>query len=102
MKYETLSVERDERGVVSLTLNLPEKRNAISARMIAELTDFAERSNADTTIRAMVLSGAGSVFCACGDLDWMMARLMPTARRGSRRRARWRTCSRRSTHCVHL
>ena len=34
MNYETLLVKKDERGVVSLTLNRPDKRNALSAKMI--------------------------------------------------------------------
>ena len=40
MIFETLLVDQDERGVVSLTLNRPEKRNALSAKMIDELTKF--------------------------------------------------------------
>ena len=42
MNYETLLVDKDKRGVVSLTLNRPEKRNALSAKMIDELTNFAD------------------------------------------------------------
>jgi methylglutaconyl-CoA hydratase len=75
MSYETLRVSRDERGVVALTLNRPEKRNAMTAAMIAELTDFAAKANADDTIRAIVLSGNGPLFCAGGDLSWMMAQI---------------------------
>lgn len=69
--YSTLSVQADTRNVVSLTLNRPEKRNALSAEMIAELTDFAQTTEA----RVVVLSGAGDVFCAGGDLTWMKAQI---------------------------
>ncbi|MEM7719463.1 MAG: crotonase/enoyl-CoA hydratase family protein [Pseudomonadota bacterium] len=69
--YKTLLVETDAHDVVSLTLNRPEKRNALSAEMIAELHDFAENVQA----RAVVLSGAGDVFCAGGDLTWMKAQI---------------------------
>ena len=75
MNYETIVVAEDERGVVSLSLNLPEKRNALSAVMIAELTDVAARVNGSHTARAVVLSGAGDLFCAGGDLTWMMAQV---------------------------
>lgn len=70
-EYNTLSVETDTRNVVSLTLNRPEKRNALSAEMIAELTDFARTTEA----RIVVLSGGGDVFCAGGDLTWMKAQI---------------------------
>ena len=69
MNFETLLFNQDERGVVSLTLNRPEKRNALSAKMIEELTDFTSMLTPDT--RAVVVQGAGKLFCAGGDLDWM-------------------------------
>lgn len=70
-KFNTLQVETDARGVTKLTLNRPEKRNALSAEMIAELTEFARTART----RAVVLSGAGDVFCAGGDLTWMKAQI---------------------------
>ena len=69
MNYETLLVDKDKRGVVSLTLNRPEKRNALSAKMIDELTNFAASLTSD--IRVTVIQGAGNLFCAGGDLEWM-------------------------------
>ncbi|TYB89811.1 crotonase/enoyl-CoA hydratase family protein [Oceaniovalibus sp. ACAM 378] len=71
MNYETLAVSVDRRGVAEVVLNLPEKRNAMSAAMIAELTDVAQTLGAATDTRAIVLSGAGKLFCAGGDLLWM-------------------------------
>ncbi len=71
MNYETLAVSVDGRGVAEVVLNLPEKRNAMSAAMIAELTDVAQTLGAATDTRAIVLSGAGKLFCAGGDLLWM-------------------------------
>ena len=73
MNYETLIVDKDKRGVVSLTLNRPEKRNALSAKMIDELTDFAASLTSD--IRVTVIQGAGNLFCAGGDLEWMNAQI---------------------------
>ena len=75
MSYETLNIRLDDRGVAYVTLNTPDKRNALSARMIADLTDMARTLGAQTTTRAVVLSGAGKVFCAGGDLNWMKAQI---------------------------
>ncbi|MDA9612529.1 crotonase/enoyl-CoA hydratase family protein [Paracoccaceae bacterium] len=69
MNFETLLFNQDKRGVVSLTLNRPEKRNALSAKMIEELTGFTSKLTPD--IRAVVIQGAGKLFCTGGDLDWM-------------------------------
>jgi len=71
MAYETLHIASDGSGVMVLTLNRPEKRNALSATMIAELTDFAKEMARNPTARAIILRGEGSVFCAGGDLGWM-------------------------------
>ena len=73
MNYETLLVKKDERGVVSITLNRPEKRNALSAKMIDELTNFA--ASLTSGVRVTVIQGAGSLFCAGGDLEWMNAQI---------------------------
>lgn len=69
--FETLSVATDTRGVATLTLNRPEKHNAMSAQMIAELTQAAGQLAADDAVRVVVLTGAGKSFCAGGDLGWM-------------------------------
>ena len=75
MENRTIFDVRDARGVVTLHLNQPERRNALSSSMIKELTAFAARCNADPGIRAIVLRGAGPVFCAGADLSWMMAQI---------------------------
>lgn len=75
MTYETLDIHQDGRGVAYVTLNLPDKRNALSATMIGELTDMAHTLGAARDTRAIVLSGAGKVFCAGGDLGWMKAQI---------------------------
>ena len=70
-QYTAIHVTVDDRGVASLELAAPEKRNALSAAMIAEITDFATTLPTDGSIRVVVLSGQGSMFCAGGDLAWM-------------------------------
>ncbi|EKE45146.1 hypothetical protein OCGS_0841 [Oceaniovalibus guishaninsula JLT2003] len=68
---DTIAVERDARGVATVTLARPEKRNALSAAMIAELHAAATDLGGDASVRAVVLTGQGAAFCAGGDLDWM-------------------------------
>lgn len=75
MKFETITVEVDARGVATLTLTRAEKHNALSARMIADLSAAAERIAQDRDIRVLVLTGAGASFCAGGDLAWMQAQM---------------------------
>lgn len=70
---ETITIETDARGVATLTLNRPEKHNALSARMMDEVTEAAATLGADAAVRAVVLTGAGASFCAGGDLGWMRA-----------------------------
>ena len=70
-RYETLALARDARGVLTITLNRPDKKNALSGQMIADLTHIAEVIEKDKDIRVAVLRGAGDVFCAGGDLGWM-------------------------------
>ncbi len=75
MSYETLDIRKDARGVAYVALDLPDKRNALSGQMIADLTHMARTLGAETATRAIVLSGAGKVFCAGGDLNWMKAQI---------------------------
>ena len=66
-----LSAVRD--GVLSITLNRPEKRNAIDAAMLDALLAALERADIDATVRVIALRGAGKDFCAGMDLDEMLA-----------------------------
>ncbi|WP_170340387.1 crotonase/enoyl-CoA hydratase family protein [Ruegeria arenilitoris] len=73
--FETISISTDLRGVATLTLNRPEKHNAMSAQMIAELTRAAAQLGETNDVRVVVLTGAGKSFCAGGDLGWMQAQM---------------------------
>lgn len=75
MRYRTLDARVDERGVAHVALARPERRNALDAEMISELTDVATTIGAEESTRAVVLSGLGKVFCAGGDLTWMKAQI---------------------------
>lgn len=69
--FRTITLETDPRGVATLTLNRPDKHNAMSAAMLEELTHAAEILATDPAVRVVVLTGAGASFCAGGDLGWM-------------------------------
>ncbi len=64
---------RDDRGVVTLTLNRPQSFNALSEAMLAALGDALGALVADETVRAVVVAGAGKAFCAGHDLKEMRA-----------------------------
>ena len=63
---------RIEDAVALLTLNRPDKRNAINDEMREEMTAAFERFAAEAAIRVVVLTGAGPAFCAGGDLTMAM------------------------------
>ena len=75
MSYETITLERDARGVATLTLDRAEKHNAMSATMIEELSDAASSLANDSSVRVVILTGAGKSFCAGGDLAWMQQQM---------------------------
>jgi len=62
-------------GIGTLTLNRPHVRNAIDDAMRTELLEALDRATRDPAIRALVVTGAGSAFCAGGDIKGMRARL---------------------------
>ena len=57
-----------EGGVVTLTLNRPEKRNAMTLQMLQELQEAVRSVAADDSVRAVIVTGAGKAFCAGLDL----------------------------------
>jgi len=64
---ETLIVER-QGGVVTVTMNRPERKNAANAVMLLELPAIFEEIEANAADRVMVLTGAGGAFCSGADL----------------------------------
>jgi methylglutaconyl-CoA hydratase len=55
-------------GIARITLNRPEKRNALNAELIAALKDALAESVGDASVRVVVVSGAGADFCSGADL----------------------------------
>ena len=73
MAYTFLSTRRDG-PVEYLTLNRPDVRNAFNEQMIAELTRWAAAAQTAAEggeLRAAVIAGAGPLFCAGADVNWM-------------------------------
>jgi enoyl-CoA hydratase/carnithine racemase len=62
-------------GIATLTLNRPDKRNAMSDDMRSQFIEALEHVAADKAIRALVLTGAGKGFCAGGDIAGMERRM---------------------------
>ena len=70
MQYRFILAEQRER-VAIVTLNRPERLNALSMPLVLELYDAFERFNADDTVGAIILTGSGRAFCAGLDVqDW--------------------------------
>ncbi len=58
-----------ENAIRTLTLNRPDKRNALNDELIAELKDALRAADADESLRAVVICGAGKDFCSGADLS---------------------------------
>jgi methylglutaconyl-CoA hydratase len=69
--WQTLSVQLDG-GTATVQMQRPEVHNAFDAQLIADLTEALEHVDRDASVRAVVLTGAGSTFSAGADLNWML------------------------------
>jgi len=69
MKDMSLILLAKDNGLATITLNAPDKLNAVSRKMIAELKATWEALAADDSVRAVLLTGAGRGFCAGADLS---------------------------------
>jgi enoyl-CoA hydratase len=81
MAYETVLLDIAD-GVATLTLNRPDKRNALNLQMCDDLRGAAESVAGNAAVRVLLLGGAGPAFCAGADLkeregkdaDWVRER----------------------------
>lgn len=67
MTAEGLAVERAD-GILRITLDRPQKRNAIDDGMVAGLIDLVVAAGSDESVRAILLTGAGEHFCSGADI----------------------------------
>lgn len=68
MDYEQIAYEVDD-GILTITLDRPDQLNAFTGRMMHELLDAFDRSDADDDVRVVVVTGRGRGFCAGADLS---------------------------------
>src|SRR5499433_839678 len=80
MTYECLLYEVKD-GIATLTLNRPDRLNALGGSLRDDLHDAVTRSAADPGVRVMVITGAGKGFCSGGDV-----KAMSEAKEGKRER----------------
>jgi 2-(1,2-epoxy-1,2-dihydrophenyl)acetyl-CoA isomerase len=76
MSYETIVLERKD-GVATLTLNRPEKLNALNRKMVEELNGALVEMAKDREVRALVVTGAGRGFCSGADVGDMAQAAAP-------------------------
>jgi len=91
MPYDNLNVTEDS-GIVTITLDRPDKMNALVGHMRRDLAEALEEAGSERVVRVVVITGAGRAFCAGGDLAYAaelierddaeeFARLLGAARR---------------------
>jgi enoyl-CoA hydratase/carnithine racemase len=68
---EPLLIDRAANGVVTLTFNRPDIRNAMDLELTEAFSTTVSDLRTDESVRAVVITGAGSAFCAGGDLSWI-------------------------------
>lgn len=69
--YDLITLEATEEGLAVVTLNRPDIHNAFNAELVAELTDAFKTISDQSTIRMMILRGAGQSFSSGTDLNWI-------------------------------
>ena len=69
--FKEIEVNINAQGVCEITLNRPDKHNAMNRKMIDELEEVGQHLKSQDSIRVVFLQSNGKTFCAGGDLNWM-------------------------------
>lgn len=67
----TINSDINDTALKIVELNKPELKNAFNPEMISEITETFKQLSQDKSVRAVVLKGSGTAFCAGADLNWM-------------------------------
>jgi enoyl-CoA hydratase/carnithine racemase len=70
MPYEQIDITEDN-GITTITLNRPEKLNALAGHMRRDLAEALEAAGSDRTVQVVVITGVGRAFCSGGDVAAM-------------------------------
>ena len=71
MEYEDLLLEKDDCGIATLTLNVPNKLNALTVKMGMNLPLAVDEVAQDDSVRVLIVTGAGRGFCSGADVSAM-------------------------------
>ncbi|MCA6287535.1 MAG: crotonase/enoyl-CoA hydratase family protein [Phenylobacterium sp.] len=85
--FETIRLEVED-GIATLTLNRPDKLNAFNTQMMQEMIAAFDQTDADDSVRVVIVTGAGRAFCAGADLSAGAATFGYSARGGEEKEAR--------------
>ena len=85
--FETIRLEVED-GIATLTLNRPEKLNAFNTLMMQEMIAAFDQTDADDSVRVVIVTGAGRAFCAGADLSAGAATFDYSTRGGEDKEAR--------------
>ena len=66
--------------IATITLNRPDKRNALSRELITELKDSFRQAEGDDAVKVIILRAAGEAFCAGADIKELTGRSLDSAR----------------------
>ena len=67
--YDKLQIERPADGILKITFNNPERLNSVDSQTHTQLTKIWRAIDADSTVRGVLVTGAGKAFSAGGDFD---------------------------------
>ena len=85
--FETIRLEVED-GIATLTLNRPDKLNAFNTLMMQEMIAALDQTDADDSVRVVIVTGAGRAFCAGADLSAGAATFDYSTRGGEEKEAR--------------
>src|SRR4029078_4897924 len=77
MSQNEMVLQHLDKGLLTITMNRPDRRNALNPDMTRGLVDAARRAAEDKEVRAVLLKGAGGTFCVAGDVKSMAAGRAP-------------------------